>query len=232
MTPGTHRAGGPGPSDRSILSMLMDLRTASIHPDDGAAPRTDWALIVAMDCQAIGAPPEGMSLAEINTVAIGRGDERRLVVDAGTARLELNDQWISHSHARLERRGDRWTLEDEGSRNGSWVNGERIERRMLGDGDVIECGGTFLILRRNEFAIPSADSLGGPEALRTMSPALSHELRVLRRVARSPIPVLVLGQSGTGKEGIANAVHTLSGREGPFVAVNCGAIPATLIESE
>ena len=71
-----------------------------------------------------------------------------------------------------------------------------------------------------------------PEALRTLSPALDQEFDVLRKVARSPIPVLVLGESGTGKEGMANVVHTLSGRDGPLLALNCGAIPATLVESE
>src|SRR5262249_42356761 len=131
------------------------------------------------------------------------------------------------------RSGDRWSLEDLGSRNGSRVNGERVERKTLGDGDVIECGGTFLVLRRTDGFTPDRSPLGQRlEALRTLSPALEHELNVLRKVARSPIPVLLLGESGTGKEGLANAVHALSGRDGPLVAVNCGAIPATLIESE
>jgi transcriptional regulator with PAS, ATPase and Fis domain len=186
-----------------------------------------------MDCQALGAGAEIVSLADLATVAIGRGPERRLVVGFGEARLELPDRWISQSHARLQRRGDRWAFEDEGSRNGSRVNGQSVDRRQLDDGDVIECGGTFLVLRRADGPVPIASSLAQrPEAMRTLSPMLERELSVLRKVARSPIPVLVLGESGTGKEGMASVVHSLSGRDGPFVAVNCGAIPATLIESE
>jgi DNA-binding NtrC family response regulator len=200
-----------------------------------ARPRNkvDWGLIVAMDCQALTAWPDRLGLTGVTEVSIGRGAERGWAVTGAQARLDLPDRWISQSHARLVRTGERWSIADEGSRNGTRVNGERVERKELGDGDVLECGGTYLVLRRIERATTKPEPLPQrPEALRTLAPALDHELTVLRKVARSPIPVLVLGESGTGKEGMANAVHALSGREGPMIAVNCGAIPATLVESE
>jgi DNA-binding NtrC family response regulator len=66
----------------------------------------------------------------------------------------------------------------------------------------------------------------------TRSPAMSAVLDQLKKAATSDITVLLLGESGTGKELMANAVHTASGRSsGPFVAVNCAAIPDTLVES-
>ncbi len=207
--------------------------TESIVSESPRRARNDWVLIVAMDCQALGVWPESVSLAGVGCVSIGRGLERRVLPGGGHVRLDLPDRWISQSHARIVRAGERWVLEDECSRNGSRVNGERVERRTLSDGDVIEVGGTFLVLRRTGGYAPVSSPLPGrPEPLRTMSPALEHELSVLRKVARSPIPILVLGETGTGKEGIANLIHGVSGREGPFVPVNCGAIPATLIESE
>jgi DNA-binding NtrC family response regulator len=208
-------------------------RTESVVSGPLHRHRADWVLVVAMDCQALELAPERVSLAGMKQLSIGRGAERKLATNGSQGRLDLADRWISLNHARLVRNGDRWTLEDEGSRNGSRVNGERVERQEVVDGDVLECGGTYLVLRRTDRPLVERGPLGArPEALRTMSPGLDHELDVLRKVARSPIPVLILGESGTGKEGMAKAIHALSGRDGPIVAVNCGAIPATLIESE
>lgn len=66
-----------------------------------------------------------------------------------------------------------------------------------------------------------------------ISPRMRELFGLLRKVADSPTTVLILGESGTGKELAARAVHDTSPRHGkPFVAVNCGAIPETLIESE
>ncbi|MDI1451057.1 sigma 54-interacting transcriptional regulator [Polyangium sp. 6x1] len=65
------------------------------------------------------------------------------------------------------------------------------------------------------------------------SPALRRVLATLDRVVASPLPVLVLGESGTGKELVARAVHDASGRRaGPFVGINCAALPASLLEAE
>jgi DNA-binding NtrC family response regulator len=65
------------------------------------------------------------------------------------------------------------------------------------------------------------------------SPAMVKVFDTIRRVARSNTPVLITGQSGTGKEVVARTIHRLSRRaSGPFVAFNCGAISPTLIESE
>src|SRR5207253_8756412 len=73
----------------------------------------------------------------------------------------------------------------------------------------------------------------GADAIVAESPAMKDVLRLVQKVAPAKTTVLIAGESGTGKELIARAVHELSPRaERPFVAVNCGAIPSTLIESE
>src|ERR1700726_4854656 len=65
------------------------------------------------------------------------------------------------------------------------------------------------------------------------SPAMSEVYRITRQVARSNASVLLLGETGTGKELIAKAIHQLSARgTGPFVRVNCGALSESLLESE
>jgi DNA-binding NtrC family response regulator len=68
--------------------------------------------------------------------------------------------------------------------------------------------------------------------LRTLSPSFAAALARLEQVARADVPVHLSGETGTGKELAARALHAASGRPGPLVAVNCGAIAATLLESE
>ena len=66
-----------------------------------------------------------------------------------------------------------------------------------------------------------------------VSPQMQAVFNAIRKVSATDVPVLLTGESGTGKEVVANAIHNSSGRkEGPFVAINCGAIPETLLESE
>jgi len=76
-------------------------------------------------------------------------------------------------------------------------------------------------------------SEAGFEGILGTSPAIQEVFTSIRKVAEINVPVLVLGESGTGKEMTARAIHQRSTRrDGPFVAINCGAIPENLIESE
>jgi DNA-binding NtrC family response regulator len=80
---------------------------------------------------------------------------------------------------------------------------------------------------------PADVSDGEDEAAIGASPAMLEVFRMVGRVANSPATVLILGESGTGKELVARAIHRNSGRAaGPFVALNCAAIPENLLESE
>src|SRR5438477_2310710 len=77
--------------------------------------------------------------------------------------------------------------------------------------------------------------LGGDtfEGMLGTSPAMQEVFGAIRKVATTTVPVLILGESGTGKEMVAQAIHKRSARkDGPFVAINCGAIPENLLESE
>jgi len=79
--------------------------------------------------------------------------------------------------------------------------------------------------------MPSEESLF--EKIIGASPPMQAIFKAIRKVASTDVPVLITGESGTGKELIANAIHNAGGRKGgPFIAINCGAIPESLIESE
>jgi transcriptional regulator with GAF, ATPase, and Fis domain len=180
--------------------------------------------------------PSRHRLERIKEVTLGRGagQVRRR---QGTLDVALADAWLSTEHARLKPILHRWGIEDRGSRNGTFVNGARVRQMTLEDGDVVQLGHSFLVFR---MAPPGADAedVDGsdldhhPEGLATLSPGLAAQFERLERVARSPESVLVGGESGSGKELVARAVHALSGRRGDFVPVNCGSLPETLAESE
>ena len=99
--------------------------------------------------------------------------------------------------------------------------------------------GQFLIMEDTEETLKSLERLRGNKAVYTFddiigeNPQLLAAKEIARQVADSPVPVLIKGESGTGKELFAQAIHNSSDRaKEPFVAINCGAIPPELIESE
>jgi len=80
---------------------------------------------------------------------------------------------------------------------------------------------------------PTAAPLDGERLLLGNSPAIAHALALIEKLARSQAPVYITGESGSGKERAARSIHARSNRsDKPFVAVNCGAIPENLMESE
>ena len=146
---------------------------------------------------------------------------------------------MSSKHAKIEHSFGRWVLEDTGSKNGTVVNGAPTRRAVLNDGDLIELGHTLFLFCAGEpmsaddpIDVDLADAPEPAPGLHTLLVELARDFARLGQVAMSPIPILIEGPSGTGKEVLARAAHQLSGRRGEFIAVNCGAIPANLVESE
>jgi DNA-binding NtrC family response regulator len=182
-------------------------------------------------------PCTRISLRGIDRVDIARGSTRKLErstsggVDAIV--VELPDARLSSKHARLSRVGSVWALEDVGSKNGTYVRGERITRHALCDGDTILVGHTALVFRDTGGEHGDLESAASTFAgLATMSPELARRFAELERAATSQVPIEIAGESGTGKELVARAVHVLSRRSGRFVAVNCGGLPDSLLEGE
>ncbi|HEV3191934.1 MAG TPA: sigma 54-interacting transcriptional regulator [Polyangiaceae bacterium] len=200
-------------------------------------------LFVAMECGRPEAGGSRHSLANIDRVLVGRGAARSAerLVDGGTRTLNLRipDPRMSSRHACFSWDRGACMVLDTGSRNGTRVNGLRVSSiTALADGDIVEVGHTLLIYRPALTA--PLDALGDVDfanddatnLLATVDPFLKRSVSILSRLARSNCPVLLLGETGTGKEVVARGLHRLSERKGPFVAVNCGALPATLLEAQ
>jgi DNA-binding NtrC family response regulator len=200
-------------------------------------------LFVVLRCDNLRAPTSRHVLSNVDEVWLGRGDPgnaQRNIVD-GTRRLELSldDRRMSRQHARLQRTAQGWQLNDLRSSNGSRVDGVPTTTTLLHDGAWIELGQTFLRFRA-ELPTPAtasgdlrSDTLSdAPVALQTLLPELALAFDQLARVARSTVPVMILGETGSGKELLARAVHVLAGRPGPFVALNCGGLPDSLLEAQ
>src|SRR5690606_11864233 len=199
-------------------------------------------LVIALECERPLAPPVRLSLAEVDGAAVGRADERawsRVTEDGrGVLRIGVADGWMSGRHAALARGPAGWMVRDLGSKNGTFVNGRLASEALLVDGDVIEAGSTLLLFRDRvrRGARDPADQIGGGApahpALATLNPELARARGALPPLAASAVPVVIGGESGTGKELTARAVHELARRPGAFIAVNCGALPDTLVEGE
>ncbi len=136
-------------------------------------------------------------------------------------RLALPDRWASSEHCRVEHVGTSDVVLDDGSRNGTLVNGERVERyRVLTDGDLLEVGHSLLCYR---LVAPHTAAALAEVGGATRCPELAAILRDLRRIAASREPVLLIGEAGVGKKSAARAVHEWSGRGSEARLVECDA---------
>lgn len=208
--------------------------TLTAGPSDGDAEPVTFAphLFVVASCAAPLDPPSRHCLAGIDRVAVSRG-ERSVTFGDRALELSLPDRWMSSNHAVLERQRGHWVIEDQGAKNGIRIDGERQQRAILLDGAVIELGHTFLVFREGLLVLDERDEpLGAGPGLSTLVPGLERMFREVAAVAASKTSVVIRGETGTGKELTARAVHELSGRTGAFTPVNCGALAANLIESE
>jgi len=148
--------------------------------------------------------------------------------------LTIADPTVSRVHCELTQRGDALVLRDLGSTNGTWVEGVRLRDGDVPPGAIVRVGSSAFRVDVGEE--PAFVELSGRSSFGELVGA-SLEMRrlyaVLERVAATDATVLVEGETGTGKDVLARSLHAASTRaSGPFVAVDCGAIPENLIESE
>ncbi|MBK7580963.1 MAG: sigma 54-interacting transcriptional regulator [Myxococcales bacterium] len=171
-------------------------------------------------------------------------DKERMVIGRDDdADIRMGVTAVSRVHAELTWENDAWVLHDKGSRNGTLVDGRRItsvELEPLNEvrvGDAImkfvdKHAEAFSEYRIDGAMVPGASRRAEQDSALLGGYQIDRISADLCRIAPTPLSVMLLGESGTGKEVVARELHRLSGRRGAFSAVNCAAIPATLIESE
>jgi transcriptional regulator of acetoin/glycerol metabolism len=195
-------------------------------------------LVLVLECSRPRAGSVRYRLNDLTAVALGRGPERRAERSGTELTIRVPDKWMSSRHARIEPSFGRWVLTDTESKNGTIVDGHTTKRAVLTDGSLIELGHTLFIFFERMSVEADAPGLleltpnDGPLGFTTLMPGWAGELQRLRQIASSEIPMLIEGESGSGKEVLARAIHGQSGRGGAFVPVNCGALPDNLVESE
>ena len=157
-----------------------------------------------------------------------------LVVSGGRGAgqdVRLSDSLVSEVHFELRLSEEGLVLRDLGSRNGTWVG----RARLLGPVELRE-GASFFVgksrvrvvaIEQGKVSVSKGDSLCG---MYGRSVEMRRLFSLLRKLGPTSLEVLVEGETGVGKEGVARALHELSGRGGRFLALNCGAVPRELAE--
>ena len=149
--------------------------------------------------------------------------------------LCLEDPTVSRKHAEISRTAEGFLLQDLGSTNGTSLNGVRVDRAYLRDGAIVTVGETSMIYSTGA----DIGAMRGEQAPSTfgqmvaVSEPMLKAFTLLEGLAASDITVLIEGETGTGKELAARAVHDRSPRaKRPFVIFDCSTVPGQLMESE
>ena len=165
----------------------------------------------------------------------GLGGEREVRIGSGEdCDLVLTDERVSRHHLGVRESAGRFLCRDLGSKNGTLYEGSLVTEVRVGPGATFKVGRSFLRIQPRPQPLevtPSQARRFGDLVAESL--AMREIFAVLELAAGSDVTVLLEGQTGTGKELAARAIHERSARHGgPFVAIDCGALPETLLESE
>ena len=199
-------------------------------------------VFVLDETERIDSGPRGVRVVGVDLVVVEGPSRGARVELAGTARvgsaegstLKLDDRRVSRLHCEIVLGPKLTGVRDLGSTNGTFIDGVRIRDADVPAGAVVRVGESAFRIeaRENPLWIELSDRTELGELVGS-----SLEMRavyaVLERSAKADATVLIQGETGTGKDVAAHAIHSESARKsGPFVPVDCGAMPENLIESE
>jgi DNA-binding NtrC family response regulator len=200
-----------------------DLRTdLNAVPD---APRGSGAFSV----QVVAGPSAG------SAVIVSTPGRRALVGQSEICDLRLADRRVSRRHVAFELAGDSLRLLDLGSSNGTYVAGLRVLEVLLRGGEEVVLGDTTLRVARAA-AAPDPNAVSARTSFGRVvgsSPAMRALYPFCERLAQTDVTVLIEGETGTGKEILAESIHEAGPRaSGPFVVFDCTTVAPNLLESE
>jgi transcriptional regulator with GAF, ATPase, and Fis domain len=192
----------------------------------GTPPEADAILAFVVD--VVQGPDRGLRFAfdsaRPSSVLIGQ---------SAACDVKLTDRQVSRRHAALDFTAKGLRLADLESTNGTFVAGLRVAEAYLVGGEMVRLGETALRIVRALSAakpeMPTASSFG---RLIGESPEMRRLHPLCLRLSQSDVPVVIEGETGTGKEVLAEALHEASPRaSSPFVVFDCTAVPPSLLES-
>ncbi|MEM7160334.1 MAG: sigma 54-interacting transcriptional regulator [Myxococcota bacterium] len=186
---------------------LPRARLRAVHPDG-----LQWSA-------EIGQAPITIGRTESEDVAQGLGH-------ATVSRRHFVVEWDAAQRGHVGR--------DLGSHNGSRVDGQRTGPSAvpLADGSIVQLGDVLLVFERLPEQLEATLEDEARERIPGDSPCMQLLRQRLLRCAPDPSAVLLLGETGTGKEHLAREIHRLSGRSGPLVSINCSAFSPEIIDSQ
>ena len=206
------------PPDEDQLTTQLARRTALAAPSSAS-----WVLRV-MDGVDAG---KGFRIDDVAT-------KRVLIGQSPACDVQLSDRSVSRRHAALESDASGVRLVDLGSRNGTWVGRLRIRDAYVADGEVVRFGDATVRLETDGVmhALAASEEVSFHRVIGA-SPEMRRLYPLLQRIAGADVPVLIEGETGTGKEVLAEAIHEASPRSrGPFVVLDCTTVSPSLLEAE
>ncbi len=206
------------------------MKKADVDASTVAHPRVESSTSVATYVVTVMDGPERGARFALD----GAGPQRVLVGKGPACELRLSDPEVSRRHCALDGAERPVRLTDLGSTNGTFVNGVKIVEAELFGGEVIRIGATTLSVDVDAKAknVRLSDAtrfgrvLGGSVEMRRLYP-------LCERLAKTDVPVVIEGETGTGKEVLAESLHEEGSRaKGPFTVFDCTAVAPNLVEAE